>query len=153
MKYVLISFLSASLLLACNNSDSKATISKEDSVKEAQKMAVANDSTQYTTIQWLDSTTQNIGKIQEGQVAEVSWRFKNTGDKPLIVVTVIPGCGCTVAEKPEEPIAPGGEGVIKAKFDSKGQGEGPKEKTVTVQTNTKNGLSHQLVFRGEVVKK
>jgi len=153
MKYIFISFISASFLLACNNADTKATESRDDSVKRAEQVAAASDTANYTSVQWLDSTTQNIGKINEGQVAEVAWHFKNVGDKPLVVVTVIPGCGCTVAEKPEAPIAPGSEGVIKAKFDSKGQGEGVKEKTVNVQMNTKGSASHQLTFRGEVVKK
>jgi hypothetical protein len=140
------------MLIACSNSDTAAT-GKEDSLKRAKVLEAAGDTSNFTSIQWLDSTTQNLGKIQEGQIAEVSWHFKNTGDKPLVIVNANPSCGCTIAEKPQEPIAPGGEGLIKAKYDSKGQGEGMKEKTVMVQTNTKNSSNYQLSFRAEVVKK
>ncbi|MEO6069792.1 MAG: DUF1573 domain-containing protein [Chitinophagaceae bacterium] len=153
MKYIFLLVFPSFLLFACSNSDTKTAASAEDSLKNARISEAANDTAQFTSIQWLDSTAQNLGKINEGQVAEVSWHFKNTGTTPLVIVSVTPSCGCTVADKPEEPIAPGKEGVIKAKFDSKGQGVGIKEKTVTVQTNTKNGMTHQLSFRGEVVQK
>ncbi|HVG40723.1 MAG TPA: DUF1573 domain-containing protein [Chitinophagaceae bacterium] len=152
MKYILITLLSTTLLYACNSGDASATKDGEDSVKRAQAIEAASDSANYTTIEWIDSTAQNLGKLKEGQVAEVTWRFKNTGDKPLIILSANPSCGCTLAEKPEQPITPGGEGVIKAKFDTKSQGVGTKEKTVMVQTNTKNMVSHQLSFRAEVIK-
>lgn len=157
MKKFLSLLVIATALYSCANNDASGRMSTEDSLKNARMMAIANDSTQFTTIEWLDSTTQNIGKIQSGSVAEVTWRFKNTGDKPLIIVAVNPSCGCTVADRPKEPIAPGAEGVIKAKFDSKGRPEGAQEKTVSVQANTKNSNTgqntmHQLMFRGEIVK-
>jgi hypothetical protein len=66
----------------------------------------------------LDSTSKNFGRITEGQKLEVSYKFRNSGDQPLIIEKVQPSCGCTVAEQPTEPIAPGNEGVIKALFTS-----------------------------------
>src|SRR5215212_7313140 len=66
-------------------------------------------SKQTTTIQWLDSV-RNFGRITEGQKLAVSFRFKNTGKNPLVIESVHPACGCTVADYPKEPIAPGGEG-------------------------------------------
>ena len=48
-------------------------------------------------------------------------------------------CGCTVPQCPKEPIAPGAEGEIEVKFNSKGKGgAGGKKntKTVTVNANT-----------------
>src|SRR3954471_618731 len=114
-------------------------------------LPVATDTTQFTTIQWLE-TTKDFGKINEGQKVEVAFRFKNTGDKPLVIYKVQPGCGCTVAETPEKPIAPGEEGVIKGAFDSKGR-SGTQHKSLFVQANTKGTQSHELVFDLEVVKK
>jgi hypothetical protein len=83
---------------------------------------------------------------------EVAFRFKNTGDKPLVIERVQPGCGCTVAETPKEPIAPGEEGVIKGAFDSNGR-VGMQHKSIYVETNTKEKKNHELVFELEVVKK
>lgn len=107
------------------------------------------DTANYTTIQWLDSTTQNLGKAKEGQVVEVSFRFKNSGDKNLIIEDVRPSCGCTVPEKPERPFAPGEEGVIKAKFDSHNRA-GVNAKEVFVTANTKPEQTHTLKFNIEV---
>jgi hypothetical protein len=153
MKYIFIILSGSLLFFGCTNNDAAAINSKEDSARRAKAMEAAADTANYTSIQWIDSTAQNVGKINEGQVAEVSWHFKNSGNKPLIIVNATPSCGCTLADKPEEPIAPGEEGIIKAKFDSKGQHEGEHQKTVTVQANTKNSSLHQLLFRAEVIKK
>lgn len=101
-----------------------------------------------TTILWLDSV-QNLGNVMEGTVVNVQFKFKNTGDKMLIVSDVAASCGCTVPEKPEKPISPGGEGIIKATFDSKGR-MGSNHKVLTAIVNTEN-RTQQLVFNVEVV--
>jgi len=109
------------------------------------------DSAQFTTIQWLDSA-KDFGKIQEGQKLEVAFRFRNTGDKPLIIERVQPSCGCTVAEQSAEPIAPGKDGQIKATFNSEGR-TGVNHKTLFVRANTKGTQDHSLQFVVEVEKK
>lgn len=120
--------------IACNNS----------AARTADLKAALADSSRYTTIQWLDST-RNFGKIPEGQKLEVAFRFRNTGNMPLIIVRVQPSCGCTVAEQPTEPIAPGAEGQIKAIFNSRGHA-GVNHKTLLVTTNTRPGQNHSLTF-------
>lgn len=138
-------------LYACNESDSKASLST-GVMTEEQKAGALSDTASFTSIQWLDSTYQDLGKVKKGQVVEISWRLKNTGNKPLIIQNVRPGCGCTVADKPEEPIAPGRESVIKGKFDSDKQSEGEHRKMIAVVANTSGSTNHQLNFRVEVVK-
>ncbi len=59
--------------------------------------------------------------------------FTNTGNQPLMITNAKGSCGCTVPEWPKEPIRPGGEGVIKIKYDT-GR-SGMISKTVTVTTN------------------
>jgi len=71
---------------------------------------VMRDSARYTSIQWLDST-KDFGTIPEGQKVEVAFRFRNTGSTPLVITQVRPSCGCTIADQPKEPIAPGAEGA------------------------------------------
>ena len=92
-----------------------------------------------------------MGKIKEGQTPEISWKFKNVGDKPLVIVNAAGTCGCTVAEKPEQPIPPGEEGIIKAKFSSQGR-VGNNDKQVVVTTNTKGNTEHYLSFKVQVEK-
>ena len=148
MKRILLPIAIIILMVACNQGDSKRVITGNPFNLDT----AYNDSANYTSIQWLDSTHQELGKIKEGQTPEISWRFKNTGDKPLVVINAQGTCGCTVAEKPEQPVAPGEEGLIKAKFSSEGR-VGNNEKQVIVTTNTKEKRDHYLNFKVEVEKK
>jgi hypothetical protein len=110
------------------------------------------DSTQLTTIEWLDSANRDFGKVMEGQKLEVSYRFKNAGGKPLVIERVQPSCGCTVAEQPREPVAPGAEGLIKASFNSEGH-VGINHKSLYVYANAKGSPRTELHFEVEVEKK
>ncbi len=143
------------ILMGCNQSDSKNTsetaATNETATQPANPANAISDSANYTTIEWLDSTRQELGKIKEGQTPEISWKFKNTGNKPLVVINAQGTCGCTIAEKPEQPVAPGEEGVIKAKFSSEGR-LGVNEKQVIVTTNTQDSSTHYLSFKVEVLK-
>jgi hypothetical protein len=148
MKYLFLLFIGASLI-SCTSTDKPAT--KEDAIRDSLNRIAMADTANYTTIEWLDSTNQDLGKIKEGSVVEISWKFKNTGNKALVVNNVHPACGCTVADKPKEPIPPGGEGVIKARFNSQGQHE-VVEKSMTVNANTKGNTIHNLIFRARISK-
>jgi len=151
MKFILLTTIAASaLFFSCSNSDASNT-EANNAHSHTETTANANDPGSVTTIQWLDSTHQELGKVKEGGVVEVSWKFKNTGDKPLVISNVNASCGCTVADKPEQPIAPGKEGVISAKFDSKGR-DGVQRKDVYVTANTSENTNHQLSFSVDVTK-
>jgi Protein of unknown function (DUF1573) len=143
----------AFMAISCKNADTqKKVLSAADIQKRDSMLNVAiSDTINYTTIQWLDSM-QNFKKINEGQKLEINFHFRNTGTKPLVIANVRPGCGCTVAEKPEAPIAPGKEGVIKSTFDSEGK-PGPVRKSIYVSANTKFTQTHEMVFEGEVIPK
>lgn len=143
--------LSAALLVAsCNQNDAKGSNVQGSNNSSLQASTV--DTTQFTSIQWIDSVKQDLGTIKEGQTPEISWRFKNTGSKPLVIQNASATCGCTIAEKPEQPIMPGKEGAIKAKFNSEGR-LGPNAKQVIVSTNTKDATEHYLGFTVVVEKK
>jgi len=146
MKYIIIFAISAALLTGC---DETAGVKVSDT-NVADKAAKPGDE-QLTTIQWIDSS-KNYGTINEGQVLEVSFRFKNTGDKPLVIEDVRPTCGCTAANPPKEPILPGAEGVINASFDSKSR-PGMNKKDITVVANTKDTKEHKLHFEVDVTGK
>ena len=145
MKQLLFILLAAGLF-ACQNADTKT----DKSLTLEEKETATKDSANFTSILWLDSTYIDLGKVKEGQVVEVSYRFKNSGDKNLVIANVSASCGCTVPEKQEKPFSPGEEGVIKAKFDSKGRGKGETRKEVFVTANTKPENLTQLSFRVEI---
>ena len=100
-----------------------------------------------TTVQIIDST-YNFGKVTDGERVEYNYRFKNTGKNPLIILSATASCGCTVPEKPEEPIKPGETGFLKVIFNSKGR-VGDVHKTVTVTSNA-FPVFPVLELRGEV---
>ena len=127
-----------------------AISSCKDSANEALQKKAESDTANFTTVEWLD-TTVSIGTINMGEKAQVKFRCKNTGTKPLIITNARPGCGCTVADFTKEPIAPGGEGWVTGAFDSKKiHGGGDIHKTIIVSTNTNNGTDKFLVFTGFV---
>ncbi|HVG12594.1 MAG TPA: DUF1573 domain-containing protein [Flavisolibacter sp.] len=150
MKFLFLALSGASFLVACNAGDTTATAGVQDSANRQTTLNAAYDSSNFTQIQWVDSVHQDLGKVKEGSLVEITWRFTNTGNRPLIISNVSAGCGCTVAEKPEEPIAAGKEGVIKAKFDSKGR-MGTQMKDVYVAANT-GDVPQKLSFAVEVEK-
>ncbi|MRT17919.1 DUF1573 domain-containing protein [Vitellibacter sp. q18] len=79
----------------------------------------------------------DFGTIDQGTPVEHIFKFKNTGEAPLMIVNAKSSCGCTIPEYPKEPIAPGAEGQLLVKFNGSGQNQ--VSKTVTLTTNTKAG--------------
>jgi hypothetical protein len=148
MKYNLIILAAALILASCGNNDAN-TAATTNTTNDTSSVV---SETTNTTIEWVDSSYQDLGKVKEGQTVEVAYRFKNTGSSPLIVNNVAAGCGCTVVEKPQEPIAPGKESVIKAQFNSAGQSAGEHRKEVYVTANTAPNDKQTLSFRVEVIK-
>lgn len=134
-------------LIACKNSDKNAV---EKTLTQEEKEKAVIDTANFTTIQWLDSTTTNLGKLTKDKSIEITYRFKNTGTKNLIIESVSAQCGCTIPEKPEKAFAPGEEGVIKAKFN--GSGKGTISKQIYVMANTNPQKDHTLTFTGEIIE-
>ena len=92
----------------------------------------------------------DFGTIKDGDVVEHVFKFVNTGEAPLIISDAKATCGCTVPEKPTEPIPVGGEGEIKVRFNSKNK-PGIQNKTVTLTANTWPN-THRLRIKANVVK-
>jgi hypothetical protein len=93
-------------------------------------------------------TVYDFGTIKEGELVSGEFEFTNTGKTPLIVSSANASCGCTVADFPREPLAPGKSSVIKVRFNSEGK-KGHQEKTVTLTTNSVRGV-RTLFMKGEV---
>lgn len=62
-----------------------------------------------------------MGRIAEGDVVEGRFRVANVSAKPLVIVQVITGCGCTTADYDPAPIAAGDTVTFRWRFDSRGR--------------------------------
>ena len=95
-----------------------------------------------------DAQTFDFGKIKQGTPVTHEFKFTNSGSVPMIITNVQASCGCTTPAWTKEPIAPGGEGFIKATYNA--AAVGAFNKTVTVTANVENGFV-QLAIKGEVL--
>lgn len=95
-------------------------------------------------------TMHNFDVVEEtGGTVSHNFVFTNTGGAHLLVMDVITNCGCTQADYPLEPIAPGEQDTITITFDPLGRvGEFAKE--IVVKTNAKKKKS-RLHIKGVVV--
>ncbi|MBN2350495.1 MAG: DUF1573 domain-containing protein [Bacteroidales bacterium] len=94
-------------------------------------------------------TTYDFGKIPMSKPASAEFEFLNPSMVPLIISSVKPSCGCTVADYPKEPIAPGKKGKIIVGYNAATPGQ--FQKSIRVQTNTAESIT-MLIIKGEVVK-
>ncbi|MEO6949164.1 MAG: DUF1573 domain-containing protein [Ginsengibacter sp.] len=138
---IIIATLISFIFLSCNIRNNN---------KNGEMVALDGSGTMAdtTTVQIIDSV-YNFGKVTDGENVAFSFRFKNTGTKPLIIASAHASCGCTVPEKPEQPIKPGETGYLKVIFDSKGR-VGPVQKEVNVISNAYPDFP-VLLLTGEVV--
>ena len=88
-----------------------------------------------TTSIAFEHTDFDFGTVEDGEKVTHTYKFKNTGNEPLIISNAKGSCGCTVPKYSSDPIAPGGSGEIVVEFDSKGK-PGKQTKRVTVTANT-----------------
>ncbi len=126
MKKVLIGVGIVCTLFSCDIRNNRNTV-------DVQAGSKSNQFTDSTTVQMIDSV-YNFGKVTDGENVVYSYRFRNSGTKPLIISQATASCGCTVPEKPEEPVKPGETGFLKVVFNSKGR-VGQVHKEVTVISN------------------
>lgn len=96
-------------------------------------------------------TTFDFGTISSGEVEVHVFKFKNSGNAPLIISQVTGSCGCTVPKYSKDQLAPGEEGSIEVTFNSKGQA-GQVAKTVTILANT-IPATKVLTISAEVISK
>jgi hypothetical protein len=96
----------------------------------------------------IDSSSFDFGTIQEGDVVEHTFNFKNDGAYPLILNNITSSCGCTTPEWPKEPIKSGVTSNVKVRFDTRNK-VGPQVKTITVYANTEPAYT-ELRLKGIV---
>ncbi len=99
-----------------------------------------------------ETTTHDYGNFTEDQPQTYVFKFKNTGDKPLVIHQAFASCGCTVPTFSKEAIAPGKTGEVKVVYNGKGKIPGKFKKTVSVRSNATNALV-RVYIEGNMVEK
>jgi len=132
-------------LASCHSSDQQP-----GQLSDEQRRNALKDSANYTTIEWLDSTTREMGTAKEGTELEITYHFRNSGNHNLILSNVSAQCGCTTPNWPKKPIPPGEKDVIKAVFNSSNK-VGPNHKEIYVLANTQP-QSTTLAFNVQIDK-
>jgi len=149
MKSVLKMFVIAILFVgftSCGNKEQEKKIAELESKLDALSTGTAATPAAATPVKeekpegplpvfTFGETEHDFGTINEGDVVEHTFKFTNNGEAPLIIQNATGSCGCTVPTWSKEPIPVGGEGVITAKFNSKGK-PNVQNKTVTITANT-----------------
>ncbi len=108
----------------------------------------AQDATKPVASMTWKSTTIDLGQIEQGKPVTVEFEFTNPSMVPLIISSVRPNCGCTVADYPKEPIAPGKSGKIVVTYNA--ATSGAFTKSTMVNSNAADGQT-SLIIKGEVI--
>jgi hypothetical protein len=85
------------------------------------------------------------GEVVKGEIISAKFVVRNTGSYPLVIAEVKGSCSCTVAERPEDPIQPGEEGVIKADVDTERTSTGEITKSVRIVANTEPSVTEVAI--------
>lgn len=100
-----------------------------------------------------EKTTHDFGTFSENDpVVTYIFKFKNSGDAPLVIHQAMASCGCTVPEFTKEPIKPGAKGEIKVTYNGAGRFPGKFRKTITIHSNAENELV-RLYIKGDMTPK
>lgn len=155
-KSTLILLALASLMtVACNsNTNSNASSESEENKINPEIInnpATANGTADTTVLPVFEfaETSFDFGTLRTGASVTHEFRFKNAGKGELLISQARGSCGCTLPEYPKDPIASGGEGVIKVTFNSTGI-SGQVAKTITILANTIPNTK-VLTISGEVI--
>ncbi|MBB5634215.1 hypothetical protein HDF26_003120 [Pedobacter cryoconitis] len=146
MKKIFLLAFAAASLAACQQT--KPTAAAADSAAKTATTTSTVVASPDAPVMSFEQGMYNFGKIVQGESVHYEFKFKNTGKTPLIVTNATATCGCTIPEKPEGPIKPGGEGVIKVVFNSAGK-MGMQDKVITITSNG-NPSTSEVHLIGEV---
>jgi hypothetical protein len=97
-----------------------------------------------------DAQEHDYGTITQGANGDCVFKFKNSGNEPLIISDVRKSCGCTTPTWSKEPILPGQSGSIQVGYNT--QIIGQFSKTITVLSNASNSPV-TLTIKGNVTAK
>ena len=97
-----------------------------------------------------EKTSHDFGTLHEGDIVKHVYKFKNTGNAPLLIQRIKASCGCTIPSNwKKEPIMPGESSEFTVQFNTRNKIH-KQHKTVTVYCNTKNKME-RVTFTANVI--
>ncbi len=123
-----------SSIVAGGESEEELKKSLEEVQKEEEELAKAEAATNTTMS--FDKMVHDFGNIKVDTDNNATFVVTNTGKNPLIIEDVSVSCGCTTAEKPEKPIAPGKSDKISVIFHPKPGQLKEQKKSIAITANT-----------------
>ncbi len=95
-----------------------------------------------------ETETLDYGTIAHKSDGVRAFKFKNTGNAPIVITKVKGSCGCTVPTKPKGPIMPGETAEIGVKYAT--DRVGAFTKTITVTSNASEATK-VIKIKGKVL--
>lgn len=92
----------------------------------------------------LDNLTHDLGRIEEGEMPEATFRVSNMGGSTLRIRKLSAGCTCLVPSITQTTLEPGEQALIRARFNTRGR-IGEQEKEIVLICNDPS--DHELVLR------
>lgn len=134
-----------------NDSDPRNKISVSATIEEDFSKLTEQQMKDAPKVEF-ENMTFNFGTINQGDVVDHTFKFKNLGKNDLVIRKTKASCGCTAIAPVNDVIKGGAEGEIKVTFNSRGK-SGKQNKTITVITNDphENNSSLTLRITGEVL--
>ncbi len=94
-------------------------------------------SSKFPVLQF-EEKEHDFGEIESKKAVSTVFKYKNTGDAPLVITDIKSTCGCTVPKDwSREPLEPGGTGEFSVNYN--GSGSNKVTKTITITANTEKG--------------
>lgn len=147
-------FLLAVILCGCKDEPKRLETVKASKYDEFVRNPITAsgdvDSSEVAIIDFEESF-YDFGEVDEGQIVEHVFAFKNTGKSPLLISEARSTCGCTVPEWPEEPISPDESAEIRVVFNTDNRA-GFQDKPITIYANTLPGKT-VIRIKGNVKEK
>jgi hypothetical protein len=128
--------LNAQVEVITNTQQLSATGATGDEIKKEEKKGL--------TFNQMEIVRENIAYGTDDLFV---FEFRNESQQDALVTGVQTSCGCTTANKPEEPLSQGKSSSISVKYDTKRVGQFTK--TITVSSNVSDPII--LTIRGSVL--
>ena len=110
---------------------------KIDDTNVAEAAARDAVSSKFPVLEF-EKSEHDFGEIESKQPVETVFKYKNTGEAPLVITNIKTSCVCTVPKDwSREPLAPGKEGKFTVKYNASGKNK--VSKTITITANTEKG--------------
>ncbi len=132
-RFTILIFFAFIMIQACGNKSEEAEQKPLSTDLIHNSNSATKDNQRVPEITF-EKTEHDFGTLVEGVTVKYAFKFTNTGNADLLLSKVKPDCGCTVADYPKTPIAPGEHGKIEFSFNTSNR-TGLNIKRITVLTN------------------